>query len=601
VLGTLLHEAAHGLADARGIQDTSRQGRYHSRRYARLAAEVGLDVAHDAKTGWSQTTVGDQLAEAYADVLGGLDAALGLWRYAEQQLPASTGSRNLLACACGCGRKLRVAKATLEQAPIVCGACEEPFELFDRLEPVFRKARWFEGSVVRNVSETEAGHTGTRSSPGGWGWAGGELRAARTLAMTPGVRPAWPWWRPAGLAWGLWVVAMLCLAAAAWLQHLLGQTGRPDLAVLDAAAGSIAAAHVGLATVGAVVASRQPRHPVGWLLLAFGVLGNASFVIGGYADYGLLARPGTLPAARLVAAYFPADAAVAFACLGFILLLTPTGSLPSPRWRWWASITAATPIALLLAVALVPNPADQPYQSPTSPFDLQGLSGPLLVAYQVALAIILLAVVAAAASLVVRFRRASGVERQQLRWVALAAALIALLFVVIVGAVAIGAPALPDPGLVSTACLVVLTLGISAATLRYRLYDLDRIISRTLSYGLLTVLLGGGYASVVLGLGQLAGRKSSLVVAVATLAVAGAFQPARRRVQRAVDRRFNRRRYDAAETIAAFSTRLRQQVDLDTLAAELLAVVDQTMEPITASLWLRPPPDHARPLAAIDN
>jgi hypothetical protein len=408
------------------------------------------------------------------------------------------------------------------------------------------------------------------------------------MAMTPGVRPAWPWWRPAGLAWGLWVVAMLCLAAAAWLQHLLGQAGRPDLAVLDAAAVSIAAAHVGLATVGAVVASRQPRHPVGWLLLAFGVLGNASFVIGGYADYGLLARPGTLPAARLVAAYFPADAAVAFACLGFILLLTPTGSLPSPRWRWWASITAATPIALLLAVALVPNPADQPYQSPTSPFDLQGLSGPLLVAYQVALAIILLAVVAAAASLVVRFRRASGVERQQLRWVALAAALITLLFVVIVGAVAIGAPALPDPGLVSTACLVVLTLGISAATLRYRLYDLDRIISRTLSYGLLTVLLGGGYAGVVLGLGQLAGRKSSLVVAVATLAVAGAFQRARRRVQRAVDRRFNRRRYDAAETIAAFSARLRQQIDLDSLTAELLAVVETTMQPTQTSLWLRP-------------
>ncbi len=128
VLATLLHEAAHGLADARGIQDTSRQGRYHNRRYARLAGEVGLEVARDAKTGWSQTTVPDQLAEVYADVLGDLDAALKLWRYAEQQLPASTGSRNLLACACPCGRKLRVAKATLEQAPIWCGACEEPFE-----------------------------------------------------------------------------------------------------------------------------------------------------------------------------------------------------------------------------------------------------------------------------------------------------------------------------------------------------------------------------------------------------------------------------------------------------------------------------------------
>jgi hypothetical protein len=127
-----------------------------------------------------------------------------------------------------------------------------------------------------------------------------------------------------------------------------------------------------------------------------------------------------------------------------------------------------------------------------------------------------------------------------------------------------------------------------AAILRYRLYDLDRIISRTLAYGLLTVLLGGGYAAVVLGLGQLLGRDSSLVVAAATLAVAAVFQPARRRVQQLVDRRFNRRRYDAARTIAAFSARLREQVDLDTLTAELLGVVELTMQPTSASLWLRP-------------
>jgi hypothetical protein len=139
-----------------------------------------------------------------------------------------------------------------------------------------------------------------------------------------------------------------------------------------------------------------------------------------------------------------------------------------------------------------------------------------------------------------------------------------------------------------TACFAVLPLAIGAAILRYRLYDLDHIISRTLAYGLLTLLLGGGYAGVVLGLGQLLGRDSSLVVAGATLAVAALFQPARRRIQQAVDRRFNRRRHDAAQTIAAFSTRLRDQVDLATLTAEILAVVDQTMQPTRASLWLRP-------------
>ena len=145
--------------------------------------------------------------------------------------------------------------------------------------------------------------------------------------------------------------------------------------------------------------------------------------------------------------------------------------------------------------------------------------------------------------------------------------------------------------------MALLPLATGAAILRYRLYDLDRIISRTLAYGLLTVLLGGGYAGVVLGLGQLLGRDSSLAVAVATLAVAAVFQPARRRIQAVVDQRFNRRRYDAAQTIQAFSARLRQQVDLDTLTAELLAVVDQTMQPTRVSLWLRPP--HPAPRAQL--
>jgi hypothetical protein len=133
-----------------------------------------------------------------------------------------------------------------------------------------------------------------------------------------------------------------------------------------------------------------------------------------------------------------------------------------------------------------------------------------------------------------------------------------------------------------------LPLAIGAAVLRYRLYDLDRIISRTLAWGLLTLLLGAGYAAVVLGLGQLIGRDSSQVVAGATLAVAALFGPARRRIQAVVDRRFNRRRHDAAETLQAFSTHLRDQLDLDTLRAELLAAVEEIMQPTQASLWLRP-------------
>jgi hypothetical protein len=143
-------------------------------------------------------------------------------------------------------------------------------------------------------------------------------------------------------------------------------------------------------------------------------------------------------------------------------------------------------------------------------------------------------------------------------------------------------------GWVSGVCVVLLPLAVGAAVLRYRLFDLDRIVSRTLAYGLLTLLLGGGYAVVVLGLGQFLERESPLVVAAATLAVAAVFQPARRRVQAVVDRRFNRRRHDTARMIEGFGTRLRDQVDLDTLTADLLAVVDQTMQPTQASLWLRP-------------
>jgi hypothetical protein len=227
-----------------------------------------------------------------------------------------------------------------------------------------------------------------------------------------------------------------------------------------------------------------------------------------------------------------------------------------------------------------------------SPFSTRALGGVLVVATQVALAVAALAVAAAAGSLLVRFRRARGIERQQLGWVALAAALMVLAVPVVLVAVALGIPILVDWA--AAVWVMVLPVAVGAAILRYRLYDLDRIISRTLAYGLLTLLLGGGYAVVVLGLGQLLGRDSPLVVAAATLAVAAVFQPARRRVQAVVDRRFNRRRHDAARIIEGFGARLRDQVDLDTLTADLLAVVDQTMQPTQASLWLRSPQEPLR-------
>jgi hypothetical protein len=401
--------------------------------------------------------------------------------------------------------------------------------------------------------------------------------------------------RPGVLAWALWALVVLGLAAGFWLEGLLRRAGRAD--ALNTAVGPTVAT-VSAATVGAVLAARRPRHPVGWLLLAFALFLAANGVAGGYAPYGLQARPGGLPAAAWVAMYYPATALVAFACLGLVLLLVPTGSPPSPRWRWWAWLMAGALAILLLAMPLAPRPPDSRYHAVDNPLDLRPFDGALLLVNRAALAVTVLGILVGAGSLVVRFRRARGVERQQLRWVVLAAALTGVGMLASVVLVAAGNEVLV--GWVGGVCLVFLPLAIGAAVLRYRLFDLDRIISRTLAYGLLTVLLGLGYAGVVLGLGRLLPQGSSLVVAGATLAVAGVFQPARRRVQAAVDLRFNRRRYDAAQTIAAFSARLREEVDLDTLTGELLAVVEQTMQPTQASLWLRPqPPSGTAEAAAV--
>jgi hypothetical protein len=274
-----------------------------------------------------------------------------------------------------------------------------------------------------------------------------------------------------------------------------------------------------------VLASRRPRHPVGWLLLGLGVSIGFTGFADSYVLYGQLVRSGALPAARWLVIYSPAVTLAGVACVSFVLLLTPTGSLPSPRWRWWARVAAAAPVVYLVAITLKSEAVDPAYRSVTNPLGLQALQLPITIAHIMASVIIVVAVVVGALSLVVRFRRARGVERQQLRWVALAA---------------------------------------------------------------------------VLGLGQLLGRDSSLVVAAATLAVAAVFQPARRRIQRAVDQRFNRRRYDAARTIAAFSARLREEVDLATLTGDLLAVVEQTMQPTTVSLWLRLPAERSTQRTVID-
>jgi MFS family permease len=251
---------------------------------------------------------------------------------------------------------------------------------------------------------------------------------------------------------------------------------------------------------------------------------------------------------------------------------------------------------IILDSAFAPGTATTQGIPFTNPVGIPALADPAWKALrQGALVIAMATLGAAALAPLLRFRRADPVQRQQLKWFAfviIIGIVSVLMAAALVGVLPIVATAL---ALVPVAGVVVgLPAAVGLAILRYRLYDIDRLINRTLVYATLTAVLGLGYAGAVLALGQLFGgvgeRTPSWAVAGATLAVAALFQPARRRIQRAVDRRFNRRKYNTATTIQAFSTRLRDQIDLDTLSSELLAVVDQTMEPTQVSIWLRPSP-----------
>jgi hypothetical protein len=399
-------------------------------------------------------------------------------------------------------------------------------------------------------------------------------------------RTGWSRRWPATLAWTVWALTLGGLAGTLWVDRLMGRAGRADMAALTAIGIPLAVAALSAATVGAVLASRRPGHPVGWLLLAMGLAIALHDLTYSYTRYGLVVRPGAVPGAAYLAGLNNGLVVQWIACAGFVLLLTPTGRLPSPRWRWWARIAAAA-AGLWLLVSIVDRAPLRPeYPDITSPLGVPALAGLVDLLAFAALAV-LVSLPVGAVSLLLRFRCARGVERLQLRWLIWGAGVASLALVAAIAGLILE----DDTDLLSLALGVsaaMFPLATGAAILRYRLYDLDRIISRTVAYALLTVLLGLGYAAVVLGLGRLLPAGSSLVVAAATLAVAALFQPLRRRIQELVDRRFNRRRHDAGQTIAAFSARLRDEVDLDTLTGELLGVVDQTMQPTRATLWLRP-------------
>jgi hypothetical protein len=310
-----------------------------------------------------------------------------------------------------------------------------------------------------------------------------------------------------------------------------------------------------------------------------------------YAVYGLITHPGAVPGAAALAWLTSWFVATDLGLLAALLLLFPTGRPASPGWRWWLWVAGIGDLLFVLSALwawpqggaeLLRLDAPEPVGVPGVLFSVGATVGPV-------------AVLAAAVSVLMRFRRARGIERQQIKWL-LYGVLTMILGYPVLGVVmnTLGHTSEVAADAWISVLIAAVPLAVGLAILRYRLYDVDRLINRTLVYALLTALLGSVYAGAVLALGQLFGgigaQPPTWAVAVATLAVAALFQPARSRIQAVVDRRFNRRKYDAARTIEQFTARLRDEVDLDDLSAELLAVVDQTMEPTQAWLWLRPSP-----------
>ena len=354
--------------------------------------------------------------------------------------------------------------------------------------------------------------------------------------------------------------------------------------------------HLGAPLLGALIVWRQPTNRYGWVWCLLGLASavqGAAFAYELWAWYVAPVQPFGYEAAWLGTV----TDTLYFGLLPLALLLFPDGRPPSPRWRAvvWATVVVAVVWTLVTAVAPgpmidgTPNPVNWLYGTPAE------LATWLANALEWTVRLL---IAVGGLSLLARLRHARGRQRQQVKWLTYVGVLLAATLVVQLEWHPIGL--VRASYLAALAWAIYLAIGI--AILRHRLYDIDRLINRTLVYGLLTVLLGLVYAGGVFLVGQLlnpAGGESGLAVAASTLAVAALFRPLRRRVQTAVDRRFNRRRYDAAKTVEAFSGRLREHIDLETLATELLAVVDQTMQPTRVSVWLRPTANRAAPMTTL--
>ena len=387
------------------------------------------------------------------------------------------------------------------------------------------------------------------------------------------------------IAWSLWALICLLAVGVVVLSILNRTSDVPSPPLLDVLA---VAALIAFSTVGAQAATRRPDNPIGWILVAAGLLSVASGFALGYAVYALFTAPGTLPGGTW-AAWFSAWSYIPsiIAAPGLVFLLFPDGRLVARRGRVALWILVATTAVASMDAALSPALDDAPFEGLRSPLPVSFSADTLTALGNLGWPGMLLGLVLAAVAMIGRLRRARGVERQQLKWVAGAAA---LLPPIIIAGVAFYYAGHDEIGalLVDLSWWMIL-LAAGYAILRHRLYDIDLIINRTLVYGSVTALLAAGYAVLVLILRSAFDpltRDNGFAVAVSTLAVAALFGPARRRVQALVDRRFYRHKYDAARTLERFAAGLRSETDLDVLRANLTAVVHDTMQPAHVSLWL---------------
>ena len=383
-------------------------------------------------------------------------------------------------------------------------------------------------------------------------------------------------------AWGLWALTVLAVALTLFAARLNAPSTLADTVLVTALI-------LAFSTVGALIASRRPGNPIGWLFCSGALVWILGELALAYAVYATDTAPGGFPAVAWVGWFGGWARGMGwFLIVMFLLLLFPTGRLPSPRWRpvLWAAVAGI--VLFTIAAWLSPMPLDLRLSSVANPLGLKLESALRLVeAFYLVLPLL---IVTSGTAVIVRFRGSRGEERQQLKWFAYAVAVMTLVFAGWFSLVLAGLA--PEGQLVYALPLFGLPVAVGIAILRHRLYDVDVVINRTLVYGALTVTLAATYVICVVALQQifrvLTGGESQLAVVASTLAIAALFGPLRRRVQSFIDRRFYRGKYDAARTLEAYSARLRDDADLDSLANDLIGAVHETVRPEHASLWLRP-------------